>query len=553
MNNHIITLKRLTIVVLFVATTIVSAYSSSYIVNLDSVLEVLDREILARQNYYDVKESHIDAIRSRLKPEINDRANFNVLDMLYSEFRQYQSDSAFLYSRKLETLAKNVGDSTLIAIAASTRFDYFVSLWQLDEAIDAYNSIEEARLPVNERILFYKNCVNLFYRLAMQSKEIDERKRLQYDTKCTEYKQNIVNCAAPGTFDSEFYKLSLSEIDGVKPHDAIEKRFILLDNACTNDHERALLYASLSSCASLINEKRLAAYCFALSAISDIRSATHETASVLNLANIMNEFDDNERAVRYIMVAFDDALFFNSRIKQSQIGMILPLIESMRYDSITNRHHVMRVILVCISLLFCVSGVLLFLLYKRNTRLESMRKSLHDTQDKLVNANDKLSSLNTQLKETIELKDRYIMQSLNVNLVYLRQVETRCREAINKMKTKGLEAVRFLPYQMGIKEERQRIMQSFDHTFQQVFPNFIDEFNALLLDDQAIVIGEDGSMPTELRIFALMRLGITETSAVADFLNISPNAIYVYKSRIKAKSRVPKADFDAYVMGIPKP
>ena len=182
-----------------------------------------------------------------------------------------------------------------------------------------------------------------------------------------------------------------------------------------------------------------------------------------------------------------------------------------------------------------------------------MKTSLNDTQQKLVEANSSLSALNGKLKETIELKDRYIMQSLYVNTNFLKQVETRCRTAINDMKTKGLEAMRFLPYQMGIKEERQRVMRSFDETFLQVFPNFVDDFNALLCEGEAIGLSDDGSMPTELRIFALMRLGVTDTNAVAEFLNISANSIYVYKARVKAKTDLSKSEFDAEVMAIAKP
>lgn len=182
-----------------------------------------------------------------------------------------------------------------------------------------------------------------------------------------------------------------------------------------------------------------------------------------------------------------------------------------------------------------------------------MRLLLNDTQLELVKANDSLSTLNSKLKETIALKDSYIIQSLYINTSFLKQVESRCHEAINDMKTKGLEAMRFLPYQMGIKEERQRIMASFDHTFLQVFPNFIDDFNALLADGESVSLGDDNGLSTELRIFALMRLGVTDTAAVSDFLNISANSIYVYKARIKAKSNLSKTEFDARVMAITKP
>lgn len=542
---------RLFIVLLILTSAICSA-RPAYTVNLDSALVVLDREISIRQNYYNTKEAHIASVRSRLSDTDNSVDNFKVLDMLYDEYRQYQSDSAFYYSKRLEDIAEISGDSVMAAIARLKHFDYFLSVWMQDEALAEYYNIDYSLLPDKDRLLFYKNCITLFYRFGLPEYNVGEAKKREYELMCEAYTDSIIAYAKPGTFEYEFYSQNKSE-RGKDAEAMIVKRLGLLQDNEFIDHERAELYASLSGLAERVGDLELQAYCNAVSAIYDIRSSTHETASVFALANLMNDLKDMDRAVRYIRVAFDDALFFNSRVKQSQVGLILPLLETIRYENITYQRHIMAVLLIFISLSLFLTGILLAKLLRRNKRLENMRVSLNDAQDKLVEANTTLSSLNSKLKETIALKDSYIMQSLYINTSFLKQVECRCREAINNMKTKGLEAMRFLPYQMGIKEERQRIMQSFDHTFLQVFPNFIDDFNSLLNDGESVAAGDDGGLSTELRIFALMRLGVTDTGAVSDFLNISANSIYVYKARIKAKSNLSKSEFDARVMAIAKP
>lgn len=539
---------RLSIVLIFVAAAICSA-RPVFEVNLDSALDVLDREIAVRQTYYNSKEAHIASIRNLLSGDPADTDDFKLLDRLYAEFRHYQSDSAFYYSRRLEEIAEKSGDVTMEMIARSKRFDYFLSVWMLGEALDEYGHIISGMLPVKDRLLYYKNCVNLFYRLGFGQENHALAEDYMHRTEC--YADSVVALAAPGTFDHEFYRL-FNETD-VPAEDAIRKRFDLIDRYGFSDSERAIIFASISELASGMGDSRLQAYGNAISAICDIRSSTHETASVYALANLMNYSKDLDRAVRYIRVAFDDALFFNSRVKQSQVALILPLLETIRYENITSQRRIMAVLLVLISLSLFLTGLLLAKLARRNKRLESMRVSLDAAQQELVKANSALSTLNGKLKESIELKDSYIMQSLYINTGFLKQVECRCREAINNMKTKGLEAMRFLPYQMGIKEERQRIMESFDHTFLQVFPNFIDDFNALLSEGQSVALSEDGGLSTELRIFALMRLGVTDIAAVSDFLNISPNSIYVYKARVKAKSSLSKNEFDARVMAIVKP
>lgn len=542
---------RLFVVTLLAAMTTFSAHSS-FNVNLDSALQVLDREISVRQNYSNAKEAHINSVRSRLKLPVDDPANFDVLDMLYEEFRQYQSDSAFHYSNKLYDIAELSADEQMKAIARATKFDYYMSVWQLDDAMSLYKKIESSRLPVRERTDFFENCINLFYRLSLEA-ENDSILYRQYLAMSDEYVDSIVSVSPPGSFEHEFSKLHIVERDGVDYETVLKNRFDLMSNFDFSDSQLAVLYASMGGFANLYGDSEKEAYFNAMSTIYDIRSSTHETASVYMLANLMHRLGENDRAVRYIRVAFDDALFFNSRMKQSQIGMILPLLETIRYDHVFGQRSVMAILLIFFTLMLGVLGVLFSKLSRRNKSLAQMGKSLNEAQQELVLANETLSTLNGKLKESIELKDSYIMRSLYINTSFLNQVEARCREAINNMKTKGLEAMRFLPYQIGIKEERQRIMQSFDQTFLQVFPNFIDDFNALLNEGESVSLGPDGGLSTELRIFALMRLGITDTATVAGFLNISPNSIYVYKARLKAKSDLSKADFDAAVMAIKKP
>ena len=544
---------RLFIVLYFIATTICSARSFCN-VNLDSVLAVLDHEIEIRQSYGKQKEAHIASIRSKLKPDRDDVDNFDVIDLLYEEFRHYQSDSAFYYSDRMYSIAENSGDKILMSIARATKFDYFLSVWMLDDALDEYRRIDEALLPTVEKMRFYKNCGYLFFRLKLKCEEDAIEPPEDYDRKYSDYINKLVSVSHAGMFDHEFYKLQIEEsrLETLDPDKAIRNRLKLMSEYSFSDHELAVMYGSLCSFARRLSDKEFEIYCNALSVIYDIRSSTHETASVYMLANLMKQSNDIERAVRYIRVAFDDAFFFNSRMKQSKIGMILPLLESMRHDQLAEQRRILVALLLLSSVLLGISVFLVVKQFRHNKRLERMRESLNATQRELVNANNTLSSLNTKLKETIELKDSYIMQSLYVNTSFLKLVETRCRNAINDMKTKGLEAMRFLPYQMGIKEERQRVMRTFDNTFLQVFPNFIDDFNSLLSDGESVSLSDDGAMSTELRIFALMRLGVTDTDAVADFLNISTNSIYVYKARVKAKSKLSKNEFDLRVMAIEK-
>lgn len=114
------------------------------------------------------------------------------------------------------------------------------------------------------------------------------------------------------------------------------------------------------------------------------------------------------------------------------------------------------------------------------------------------------------------------------------------------------EEVKYLLYDMGVKKERQRLFSAFDKAFMKLFPNFVDEYNKLFPKEYQVSIDSSGELSTEIRIFALMRVGISNPTDVAKYLNLSTNTIYVYKAKTKAKALVPKEEFDDYIMAIPK-
>ncbi len=140
-----------------------------------------------------------------------------------------------------------------------------------------------------------------------------------------------------------------------------------------------------------------------------------------------------------------------------------------------------------------------------------------------------------------------------MNTSFVNNVEAKSHEVVKNLKDKKYDAIKYLPYEIGIKEERARIYHSFDKAFLSLFPNFITEFNKLFNPDDRIVADDARDLPVEVRIFALLRLGISDTQEVAKYLNLSVKTVYVYKTKIKSKSTVDNADFEARIMAIPKP
>jgi len=100
------------------------------------------------------------------------------------------------------------------------------------------------------------------------------------------------------------------------------------------------------------------------------------------------------------------------------------------------------------------------------------------------------------------------------------------------------------------EDELQELLEHFDAVFLRLFPSFIDDFNALLRKDEKIIPADRNALNTDLRIFALIRLGIDESSKIAEFLHYSPNSIYAYRARIKNKATGNRDDFERQVKEI---
>lgn len=206
-----------------------------------------------------------------------------------------------------------------------------------------------------------------------------------------------------------------------------------------------------------------------------------------------------------------------------------------------------------VFILLLLSVVLFIRLRRSNQELKQVHGELLQSADNLSKINDDLNQINGKLKEVNEIKDRYIIQSLYVNPDFVNYVEKQSKAIITKIGVKQYDEAKALLHKLNIKDERKKIYSSFDQAFLKLFPNFIDEINKLFPPENQVSLEENGSIPMEIRIFALMRLGIDNPQQIADYLNLSVNTVYVYKANVKAKSSCAKEGFDEAIMAIRKP
>lgn len=544
---------RLFVLAATVALCSASGAASSLVTReqVDSALTALDREIERMPASHARKEDRIARLRGELASAQTDARRMALSQNLYDEYRLYQNDSAIVYASRMIELADRAGTPAQRAASRMALLDSYLTVGLFKEAAEIDSEIDAGALSTEKRVGYYemqaRMCQNLESYVARDSKL-----GVQYAARRTTAYDSIVALSPRGSYARDVALLEREQVYKYLPQLAADTRRQFAARPGLDDHQRAVNYSVLAMAMINLGDRDAAVYYYALSALHDLRGNTRETTAAKDLANMMLDRGEIERANRYIHLALDDATAFNSRLRKIEINQVLPKIEMARYNWINSQRWALVIIVVLVCLLMAVTIVLSLKLKRRNAVLAAAHAEINRKNTALEQNNATLKRLNNELHETTEIKDQYIMQSLYGNTDFVEEVETKCSKAVSRLKTGKYDELGRILNSINIKQERQRMYSAFDSAFLKLFPNFLDEFNKLFDEEHRIGFESDGRLSTEVRIFALLRLGISNPVEVAKYFNISVNTVYVYKTRVKSHARVPKAEFDDYILAIPK-
>lgn len=529
---------------------------------LKTVLRELDETIDNRQRFENETQLKISRLKEELARTDSSVCRFDLYSALFEQYKNYQYDSAFVYAKLMEKSAfrenpcgeaGKCGSGSIYKAKAQIALLYcFKSVGFFNEACDVIRTFDSENVPASLCAEFYFLCAETYQNMSSYVKGTEVLSS-KYDRERLAYYDRVLQYADAGSYYYGYAKLDKALLEHYSDSLAIDGResFILMND--WDEHQKAVQYSILSEAYNTVGKFDEAVYYRALSAIMDIRSCTHETTSARVLAGHMYERNDIKRAYEYIQQAQYDAEFFNSRLRKTEINTILPVIESGRYNWMNNQRVLLYIILFSIIVLFVLTILLLLILRARNKDLKQIHSALEEKTELLEQSNKSLTDVISKLREANEIKDQYIIQSLYGNTDFVNEVNEAVNEAARDITLKRADEARTKLYHIGIKNERARIAATFDTAFLKLFPNWLDEFNSLFPDNMKVRLSEDGTMPMDVRIFALMRLGFGNPAEVAKYLNLSIDTVYVYKSRIKARAIVDNDEFDKRIMAIPKP
>lgn len=504
-------------------------------------LEDLDKVVANQQIYTNARLRMLDSLKSDLRKADDLHKKYAIEKELFAGYQSFVVDSALLYAQKKLSLAQRLNDAEELSYSYLDVASMLIKGGNYKEANEVLQRLNVRNASSNLRNYYYTVNQDLYTTLQTVSLTANERKL--YNEKSSLYKDSILSLK----LDPSVWVVTDRMMDKHRYKDALQ--ILLKEYPTLNVDDRRMAYVaySISDIYRLMGNREKEKQYLIVSAIADIKSAVKEYISLRRLATLLYEDGDIERSYLYMKRALEDAIYCNARLRVIEVSDIMPIINKAYEDKTQREKHVTLLALVSISVLSLMLIGLVFLLRRQMKKLSITQRALRDKNaelyklnDVLSKTNDALSESNDSLSEASRIKDMYIAQFMTECSTYIDKMELYRKQlrkvAITGSKTELLDLLKSPTF---IEKEVDAFFATFDATFLSLFPNFVHDFNQLLLPESQVVNKKDKRLNTELRICALIRLGISDNERLAAFLRCSKATIYSYRSRTRLKSLQP--------------
>lgn len=515
-------------------------YASEKKDSIDFYLSQLDAELKERGQYEQQKQERIKKLQQKITTEDNLQNLYQLYGSLFNEYQSYNYDSAFVYGNKMIDISERLNDplkltdSRLVVAYSCTSAGLFL------EAKDLLQAIDSTKLDLDRKVAFYSSYSKLYLDMALAIRHNPYEKF--YYNQSIHYSTAIIRLKGN---DDPISKLQLINIYRCqqKYDKAIEVTKEFLATEEVDERSKTLCIGGMGMFHLLNKDTLQAVALLTQAAIGDIKYVTKESSALSDLANIAYKRGNLERAYSYIKQSMDDAKFFNARHRKVEAGEIMPIIEASKFEMMQQQQKKLFISLVFVTFLFlCFLAAMIFIL-KQMKQLKKARKLIQSQ-------NIDLREVNKKLKEGNKIKDEYIGYFFSLNSAFMDEIESFRKLVSRKLASRQYSELMQIVKQADLKQNKENKFISFDGIFLKLFPDFVEHFNNLFPDKDKIILQSPHVLTTELRIFALIRLGVTDSEHIAKFLNYSVHTINTYKTKIKNRSIISNNMFELKIMEI---
>ncbi|HQH40340.1 MAG TPA: DUF6377 domain-containing protein [Bacteroidales bacterium] len=520
---------------------------------IDSLLKVLDMTIAGNKTFMQDKETRIESLRKLFGKKLATPEEMYTLNsLMYREFVKYNFDSTLRYITLNLNLAQKLQKKEWLLETKFHLARLLTASGMYKESLDVLDTIHAEQLPSEQKKDYYSCFQELYTELGLYSVLPENSEKFWNISHA--YRDTLLGILDPNSNDYLILYESKMLQEG-KTEEALRINSLLLSRIQMNSPEYALFTFQRAITYRALGNKEMEKKYLILSAVSDISSAVKDNVSLTLLAIILFNEKDIDRAYRYINFSLEDAYFYNARLRFVEISRILPLIRDAYQLKSSKQKKKLLLYLMVITIMASSLILALSLMYLQMNRLGKARRDLQQVNNKLtslsedlVKTNAQLTKINRELSESNHIKEEYIAFYLNMCSAYISKLDEFRKNVNRKIVSGQVESLlQETKSNNLIEKEVAELFVNFDNIFLHLFPDFVEQFNELLSKENRIMLKPDELLNTELRIFALIRLGITDSGKIASFLRCSVHTIYNYRTRIRNKAIVPKDEFESYV------
>ena len=511
--------------------------------------EQLDAALAQRAHYVELKEKSLNDIKQGAKYVTSNEDKLKLYEQLANEYKAYEYDSAMTYVNKGLILAQKSNNIFFNKRFQLSQTRLLITRGFYAEAKEILQKIEPQEDSHDYQFLYYYTLYELYNNWSTYC-ENNEFSKI-YDQQKVEYLKKTLELSSK---KDAFYYYLLGELYYYSNHSNNNKTIQYYKKALSMEKPDSRLHAmtafALSEVYKKSNNQELMEHYLLVAAISDITSATKENVALQDIALFIYKHKTRSlnKAQEYINLSLEDAYAYNNRLRRIEISSKLQMITNAYTDDIRATNSMLYIALSVIFLLLLGVGLSSLFIRKKNKLLKQKKDEITATSAKMEVLNSQLHLINDELKDTNQKRERLV--KVYIDLCY-KNIERNSKLrtlAVRKIKAnQSKELLSLLSSSSSTERENKEFLTEFDKSFLALYPTFITELNQQLTESAHIQLKENGEMPPILRVCALLRLGITESSKIAGILSYSPQTVYNYRSLLK-NNAIDKEHFEENVL-----
>lgn len=537
----------------------------SFLLKLDSVLAESDK-------YANIKEDKIAQLKKRYLHTTNSEEVYWLNKMLYDEYVVFNADSAMKYVYKNLHIAEKLKKTEWLITWKINQSFLLSATGLLKESDDILKEINPEEMSQQLKAEYYRQLIYLYSRFGRYKGKLKGSDEI-YQKREKDYRDSAFLISTPNDPYYLWYK-GWKYMDTPKVDEVREELLQVVSKSNMQNRIDALNAYTLAFLSQRVGKEEDYIKYLVYSAIADIRSVNKDIASIEKLANILYELGDIDRAYTYLNYCLKNAQLYPNRVRAMGILDAQERLFKAFQQRNAKQERGLGIFLVIVSMLSIILIVAVGYIYIQMKKLATSRVRLNEANTSLnqyveqlsmthvelakVNTelkavNDRLENTNEELRESNYLKEEYIGYIFYICSNYISKLDDFRKDISRKMKTKLFDEVRKqVDSPIIANSELKEFYHTFDTIFLHVYPNFVDDFNSLLLPEKRIVLKEGELLNTELRIYALVRLGFNDSVKIADFLHCSPQTVYNSRLKTRNKAIIPKDGFADTVKALGK-